>query len=91
MSSSVVRRAERDGVITLTPNRPSRFNAITPDLLRALTGALQSAAVDDVAAVLRGEGRAFCACDLIIAGESARFGFPEAGVSMAVTNGMPTR
>src|SRR6185312_8017370 len=55
----------RDGVCTLTLNRPERLNAINPPLLRALVAALRRAERDAATRVivLRGAGRAFCAGD----------------------------
>jgi enoyl-CoA hydratase len=52
-----------EGVATLTLNRPKRLNAITPDLIDDLNGALDQAQGDgDVRAIrLRGAGRSFCA------------------------------
>jgi enoyl-CoA hydratase len=52
-----------DAVATLTLNRPERLNAITPELVADLRGALQRAWDDDAVRVirLRGAGRAFCA------------------------------
>ena len=53
----------RDGVLTLTLNRPSKLNAIDAELADSLRRALEAAAADaDVRAIrLRGSGRAFCA------------------------------
>lgn len=53
----------RDGVLTLTLDRPAKLNAIDNDLARALLAALAAAAGDDAVRVvrLRGNGRAFCA------------------------------
>lgn len=55
--------ALRDGVLTLTLNRPHKLNAINNALAQDLLDALGSAAADpDVRVVrLRGAGRAFCA------------------------------
>jgi enoyl-CoA hydratase/carnithine racemase len=51
---------ERIAVITL--NRPHRLNAVVPELVEQLCGALGQARADDVGAcVLTGAGRAFCA------------------------------
>lgn len=60
----------RDGVLTLTLNRPDRRNAIDPALREALGTAVDRAAEDgEVAAiVLTGAGDAFCA-----GGDLARF------------------
>ncbi|WP_046317066.1 enoyl-CoA hydratase-related protein [Mycobacterium sp. UM_Kg1] len=55
-------RADRDGVRTLTLNRPARKNAISPALWRQLRDALRDAADDrDLRAlVITGAGGAFC-------------------------------
>ena len=52
-----------DGVLTLTLNRPAALNALTPDLVQALSSTL-SHGYDDpsvLALVLTGAGRGFCA------------------------------
>jgi enoyl-CoA hydratase/carnithine racemase len=53
----------RDGVATLTLNRPERRNAITPELIADLRAGLDWAWADDEVRVirLRGAGPAFCA------------------------------
>jgi enoyl-CoA hydratase len=53
----------RDGVATLTLNRPERLNAITAELIAAFRAALRRAWDDPAVRVvrLRGAGRAFCA------------------------------
>ncbi|HUI17961.1 MAG TPA: enoyl-CoA hydratase/isomerase family protein, partial [Alphaproteobacteria bacterium] len=55
----------KEGVATITLNRPERLNAINPALLAGLTAALRAADADTAvrAIVLRGAGRAFCAGD----------------------------
>ena len=62
-NEDVLLRADSDGVVTLTLNRPAQFNALS----EAMLGTLQ-AALDDIAAdarvrcvVLAAAGRAFCA------------------------------
>jgi|TARA_R110002072_G_scaffold49863_24_gene135067 enoyl-CoA hydratase/carnithine racemase len=52
-----------DGVATLTLNRPKQYNALSEELLVALTSALQDLAQDDSlrAVVLAANGPAFCA------------------------------
>src|SRR5262245_42017451 len=53
----------RDGVLTLTLNRPDKLSAIDNDLARALLEAIESAAADASVRARRlcGNGRAFCA------------------------------
>jgi 2-(1,2-epoxy-1,2-dihydrophenyl)acetyl-CoA isomerase len=54
---------QRDGILTLTLNRPDKLNAVDADLAQSLLQALQRAAADATVrvVVLRGQGRAFCA------------------------------
>ena len=54
-----------DAVATVTLNRPDRLNAINPQLLDELVGALKNANADPAVHVilLTGAGRAFCAGD----------------------------
>jgi 2-(1,2-epoxy-1,2-dihydrophenyl)acetyl-CoA isomerase len=60
---SSLHRELRDGVLSLTLDRPECLNAIDAALARALLHALQDAARDVAvrAILLRGNGRAFCA------------------------------
>jgi 2-(1,2-epoxy-1,2-dihydrophenyl)acetyl-CoA isomerase len=53
----------RDGILTLTLNRPDKLNAIDNELATDLLGALEAAAANEAvrAIRLRGNGRAFCA------------------------------
>jgi enoyl-CoA hydratase len=62
MPGTVLHEA-RDGVATLTLNRPERRNAITPELIGDLRAGLERAWDDDSVRVirLRGAGAAFCA------------------------------
>lgn len=61
MSDKLLREV-RQGVCTLTLNRPERLNAIDMELLEALIAALEAAAEPAVrAVVLAGAGRGFCA------------------------------
>jgi enoyl-CoA hydratase/carnithine racemase len=55
--------AERDGVVTLTLNRPAQFNALSGALLGELQAALDAVAASPTARVviLAGAGKAFCA------------------------------
>ena len=54
-----------DAIATVTLNRPERLNAINPELLADLLGALRKANADPAVhvIVLGGAGRAFCAGD----------------------------
>ncbi|GFG70783.1 enoyl-CoA hydratase/isomerase family protein [Mycolicibacter senuensis] len=60
--TDVLLRTDREGVRTLTLNRPARKNAINPELWRELRDALRDAADDrDLRAlVIAGAGGAFC-------------------------------
>ena len=53
----------KDGLATLTLNRPDKLNAVDNELAQAVLTALGSAASDDSvrAVCIRGNGRAFCA------------------------------
>jgi enoyl-CoA hydratase/carnithine racemase len=59
----ILLRHDRDGVVTLTLNRPAQFNLLSEAMLAALQGALDDIAADeDVRCVVIGAtGRAFCA------------------------------
>lgn len=52
-----------DSVTTLTLNRPDKFNALSEDLLAALTGALEQISQDSsvAAVIIAANGKAFCA------------------------------
>lgn len=61
--SSLVLRADRDGVATLTLNRPEVLNAISAESFRELRAHAESIAAqsDDIGCViLRGAGKSFC-------------------------------
>ena len=60
--SNLVLRDLRDGVLTLTLNRPDRNNAFTVPLEHAYYDALEEAAADEAVRVivLTGAGRSFC-------------------------------
>jgi enoyl-CoA hydratase/carnithine racemase len=62
MTQSVMLSSDRDGVRTLTLNRPQRKNALNPELWIALRDALRAVTDDDSvrALVLTGAGGAFC-------------------------------
>ena len=59
----LVLRADRDGVATLTLNRPSARNALSVGLMRALQAALDAIAADKSvrAVIIAGAGTVFCA------------------------------
>ena len=60
---AVLLRDDADGVVTLTLNRPTQFNALSDELLDALQAALDSIATDKAVRVIviAGAGKAFCA------------------------------
>lgn len=59
----VLLRSDADGVVTLTLNRPTQFNALSVELLAALQSELDAIATDALVrvVVLAGAGKAFCA------------------------------
>ena len=59
----ILLREERDGVCTLTLNRPAQMNLLTSEMLTALQDALDSIARDSKVrvVVLAGTGKGFCA------------------------------
>jgi len=59
----ILLREDRDGVVTLTLNRPAQFNALSEEMLTALQEAFDSIAGDEGVrcVVLGGAGKAFCA------------------------------
>jgi enoyl-CoA hydratase/carnithine racemase len=63
MSDPLVTRTDRDGVVTLTLNRPDKLNALTPGVFVELRAHLDAIAGDEAVrcVVLTGAGRAFCA------------------------------
>jgi enoyl-CoA hydratase/carnithine racemase len=63
MDAAVLLRADADGVVTLTLNRPTQFNALSTELLDALQAELEKVGADATArvVVIAGAGRAFCA------------------------------
>jgi enoyl-CoA hydratase len=58
-----IKLEKENAVATIRLNRPDALNALGPDLLAELSGALSDAGEDETikALVVRGEGRAFCA------------------------------
>lgn len=76
MSDDLVLRTDRDGVATLTLNRPDKLNALNPAVFIALRNHIEDIGADDAVrcVVLTGAGRAFCAghdLDAIATGERA--------------------
>lgn len=63
MTTTKLHSEIRDGILTLSLNRPEKLNAIDNELARALLEAFRAADEDPSirAVVLRGNGRAFCA------------------------------
>ncbi|MFV0307322.1 MAG: enoyl-CoA hydratase/isomerase family protein [Desertimonas sp.] len=63
MTEEQVLRHDRDGLATLTLNRPDKLNALTPGTFMALRGHLDAIAADASVGcvVLAGAGRSFCA------------------------------
>jgi enoyl-CoA hydratase/carnithine racemase len=62
-NETILLREDRDGVVTLTLNRPAQFNALSEEMLAALQAALDDIAADEGVrcVVLAGAGKAFCA------------------------------
>jgi 2-ketocyclohexanecarboxyl-CoA hydrolase len=61
--TDTVLRDHKDNILTLTLNRPARFNALNHELVRTLTEALREADADPSVRVvlLKGAGKAWCA------------------------------
>jgi len=59
----VLIREDRDGICTLTMNRPKQMNLLTSEMIAAIQGALDSVAQDAAvhAVVLGANGKGFCA------------------------------
>ena len=59
----LVLRAQADGIVRLTLNRPSQFNSLSEEMLAALSAELDAVAADASArvVVIAGSGKAFCA------------------------------
>jgi enoyl-CoA hydratase/carnithine racemase len=60
---SILLRDDRDGIATLTLNRPTQFNSLSEEMLTELQAALDAIAADASirAVVIAGAGKAFCA------------------------------
>ena len=61
MTYQAIGFALKDGVATITLNRPERLNAFTPEMHSELKDALERAAQEARAVLLTGAGRGFCA------------------------------
>ena len=75
-STRVLKTVDEYGNATLTLNRPEVHNAFDPEMVRALTAALEDIAGDDAvrAVVIAGAGPSFCAgADIAHMRQSARF------------------
>lgn len=77
MTEPKVLRTDRDGLTTLTLNRPDKLNALDPGLFGELRDHIDAIATDDSVGcvVLQGAGRSFCAghdLDAIASHEKAR-------------------
>lgn len=59
---ALVIREDNNGITTLTLNRPDKFNALSEDLIAAMTAALDAIKADDSVRVviIKANGRAFC-------------------------------
>ena len=59
----LVLRAQADGIVRLTLNRPAQFNSLSEEMLAALSAELDAVAADASArvVVIAGSGKAFCA------------------------------
>ena len=90
--TDTVLTAREDGILTITMNRPEALNAFVPEMLEALSGAMEAAARDESVRVviLTGAGRAFSAgVDLkVLRTDGAEAGhvperFDRAGIAVA--------
>src|SRR5262245_43115149 len=65
-----VKLEKQGGVATITLNRPEKLNALTFEMVEAVTAHVKACSLDpDVrVVVIRGAGRAFCSGDDIVAG-----------------------
>ena len=73
MTYEQIRYEVRDGVATITLDRPAKLNAFTARMMRELIDAFDRADADDVvrAVIVTGAGRAFCAgADLSSGGDT---------------------
>ncbi len=64
----------KDGVATITLNRPDRYNAVNQDLINGISDSLNKASNDESvrSVVLTGSGKGFCAgADMSVFGQKA--------------------
>ncbi len=61
-STALLTREDNNGITTLTLNRPDKFNALSDELIAAMTDALDAIRADDRVRVviIKANGRAFC-------------------------------
>lgn len=61
-STALLMREDNNGITTLTLNRPDKFNALSDELIAAMTDALDAIRADDRVRVviIKANGRAFC-------------------------------
>lgn len=60
-AEELVLREESDGIVTLTLNRPEKFNALTGPMITRLQSELENLGDDVRCVVIAANGRAFCA------------------------------
>ena len=82
MTEPCLLREDKDGIATLTLNRPAALNALSDAMLAALKSAFATLAEDASVRVviLRGAGRAFCAGHDLKEMQAARTG-PDKGAA----------
>jgi len=82
----------KDGVLTLTLNRPDKLNAFTGDMSKELTAAFDAADADDAVRVviMTGAGRGFCAGADLSEG-AATFDYAKRIDRDGPTQGVPAR
>src|SRR5579863_8638616 len=72
MAYEQILTALKDGILTVTLNRPDKLNAFTVTMMREMIDAFAKASADDAVrvVVVTGAGRAFCAGADLSAGAS---------------------
>ena len=68
-----------DGIATVTLNRPSKLNALYPEMIPRLVDVIEQVRRDNAVRVmvLRGEGRAFCSGDDLAPEDRFKYGPPD--------------